>query len=97
MRLIHLVHFVGLAWVALVGVSIPASATTVIRQGIDSLTDASDIVVRGSVERVEGHAEVEGQPFRTEVTLLPETRIVVRFWIISAILAILGLVSLKSL
>ena len=28
---------------------------------------------------------------------VPETRIVVRFWIISAILAILGLVSLKSL
>src|SRR5204862_419854 len=50
-----------------------ASATTVVRQSLDSLSDRSDVVVRGTVESVEGHAESGGHPFRIARVRVGET------------------------
>lgn len=69
----RLVSLVSLVLAALLGLSSPALATTVVRQGLDSLTDASDIVIRGVVERVDGHAELQGQPFRLARVRVAET------------------------
>lgn len=42
----------------------PAGATTVAAQSLETLTDQSSLVVRGTVERVEGFAEAKAPPFR---------------------------------
>ena len=41
-----------------------AHATTVLRQSFESLTDRSELVVRGRVERVELRDDPQGPPFR---------------------------------
>lgn len=57
-------HLARIVLVALL-LALPSavSATTVVRQSLDSLTDTSDLVVRGTVERVEFRAPEGGPPF----------------------------------
>lgn len=51
----------------------PAGATTVERQSLDSLSSRATLVVRGVVEGLEGHVELQGHPFRLARVRVIET------------------------
>lgn len=63
-----------LALLGLLALGAPlARATTVQRQSFETLTDRSDLVVRGRVERVELRADPKGPPFRIAYVRVSET------------------------
>jgi len=63
----------ALGGLMLLAVAGAASATTVVRQTVESLTDQSELVIRGVVERVDLHAPITGPPFRLAIVRVTES------------------------
>ncbi len=57
-------------WSSLIGVALPAFATTLIAMDVPALTKAADVVVRGTVVRVEPRWTLDGARIVTDAEIL---------------------------